>query len=100
MAKVSMINREEKRKRLAARDGAKREALREKIKNASSYEEQQEAIFALNKLPRDGARIRQRNRCAFTGRPHGFHRKFGISRIMLRKMGNEGLIPGLRKASW
>ena len=63
-------------------------------------EERFEATLALAKLPRNGARTRVRNRCALTGRPRGYHRKFGLSRIALRDLGSTGQIPGLVKASW
>ena len=101
MAKVSMIHRDIKRAKLVARDYTKREALKDIIKNEElSFEERMAARDKLNKLPRDGAKIRGRNRCQFTGRPRGFHRKFGVSRIALRKMASEGLLPGVKKASW
>ena len=58
------------------------------------------AIIKLEKMPRDANPIRLRNRCSLTGRPRGFYRKFGLSRISLREMANNGLIPGIRKASW
>lgn len=101
MAKVCMINREKKRKQIHNRDAAKREALRAILKSESAgYDEKIEARDKLNKLPRDGARVRQRNRCSFTGRPHGYFREFGISRIALRTMANEGRLPGVKKSSW
>ena len=59
-----------------------------------------EATLALAELPRNSARVRVRNRCALTGRPRGYHRKFGMSRIAVRDLGSQGLIPGLVKASW
>jgi small subunit ribosomal protein S14 len=96
-----MFNREEKRLRLAKRDVEKREMLKQTIKNEEcSFEERMAARDKLNSLPRDGAKIRQRNRCAFTGRPRGYHRRFGISRNLLRKMASEGLLPGVKKGSW
>ncbi|MDD9911485.1 MAG: 30S ribosomal protein S14 [Alphaproteobacteria bacterium] len=101
MAKVGMINREAKRTRLANRDGEKRIALKAIIKNEElSFEERMAARDKLNKLPRDGAKIRGRNRCQFTGRPRGYHRRFGISRVALRQMAANGLLPGVKKASW
>ena len=63
-------------------------------------EERFEATLMLAKLPRNSAKVRVRNRCALTGRPRGFHRKFGMSRIALRDLGSQGQIPGLVKASW
>ena len=101
MAKVSMVNREEKRINSVKRDEAKREALRKVLKDVdASYEEKIEARDKLNKLPRDGSYTRVMNRCSFTGRPRGYHRKFGISRNVLREMAAKGMLPGVRKASW
>jgi len=64
------------------------------------FEEKQQAMFSLQKLPRDSSPVRQRNRCQITGRPRGFYRKFGLSRNMLREATMRGDVPGLRKASW
>ncbi len=101
MAKKSMINRDRKRARLAARYGAKRAELRLKIKDQSlSLEERYEAQLKLQKLPRDSSPSRQRNRCQVTGRPHGYYRKFGLARNKLREAAMRGDIPGLVKASW
>ncbi|MFZ5661704.1 MAG: 30S ribosomal protein S14 [Pseudomonadota bacterium] len=101
MAKTSMVNREIKRAKLAKRYAAKREALKEVLKSATaSYEEKMEASAKLQKLPRDSSPIRQRNRCALSGRPRGVYRKFGLGRNMLRAATMRGDVPGLRKASW
>ena len=101
MAKACMFNRELKRERLTNRDAAKRAELKAMIKNTDlSFGERMAARDKLNKLPRDGAKIRQRNRCSFTGRPRGYHRRFGISRNVLREMAAEGMLPGVKKASW
>ena len=101
MAKTSMVNREIKRAKLAKRYAAKREALKQVLKSATaSYEEKMEASAKLQKLPRDSSPIRQRNRCALSGRPRGVYRKFGLGRNMLRKATMNGDVPGLRKASW
>ena len=101
MAKASMINREKKRTRTVNKYAAKREALRAIIKSpASSYEEMIDAVNKLQALPRDASPCRQRNRCRLTGRPHGYYRKFGLSRNKLREAAMRGDIPGLRKASW
>ena len=62
--------------------------------------EKREAFISLEKLPRDSNPIRVRNRCNLTGRPRGYYRKFGLSRIALREMANKGIIPGVTKASW
>jgi small subunit ribosomal protein S14 len=101
MAKTSMINREVKRKKLAKRHGAKRDALKKTIASTTaSYEEKMDAVVALQKLPRDSSPSRQRNRCELSGRPRGVYRKFGLGRNMLRKATMNGDVPGLRKASW
>ena len=81
MAKVSMMNREKKRAKTAMKYAAKRAALRETIRNINtSDEERMAAVNKLQMLPRDASPCRQRNRCRLTGRPHGFYRKFGLSR--------------------
>jgi len=101
MAKRSMINREKKRTRTVNKYAAKRENFRAIIKSpSSSYEEVIEAVQKLQALPRDASPCRQRNRCRLTGRPHGFYRKFGLSRNKLREAAMRGDVPGLRKASW
>ncbi|PIZ30852.1 MAG: 30S ribosomal protein S14 [Alphaproteobacteria bacterium CG_4_10_14_0_8_um_filter_53_9] len=100
MAKVCMINREEKRAHVAKRDAVKRDAFKKEILAAETLEGKMEAMAKLNKLDRNGAKVRGRNRCSFTGRPHAYYRAFGISRIMLREMASNGLLPGVRKASW
>ena len=101
MAKVSMINREKRRTKLVAKYASKRAALKATISNPEvGFEEKQDAMFALQKLPRDSAPVRQRNRCQITGRPRGFYRKFGLSRNKLREATMRGDVPGLRKASW
>ena len=101
MAKVSMINREKKRTKLVAKFVKKRVELKKVIANPEvGFEEKQQAMFALQKLPRDSSPVRQRNRCQITGRPRGFYRKFGLSRNKLREATMRGDVPGLRKASW
>jgi len=101
MAKKSMINREKRRARLVARHSAKRAELKAIIADPEvGFDEKQEAMFALQKLPRDSSPARQRNRCAVSGRPRGFYRKFGLGRNMLREAAMRGDVPGLRKASW
>jgi len=101
MAKVSMVQREKKRSRLAAKYAAKRAELKAVIADLNkSDEERWEAQVALQKLPRDASPVRQRNRCRVTGRPHGYLRKFGLSRIKLREQAMKGNVPGLVKASW
>ncbi len=101
MAKVSMIERDKKRKKLAANFAEKRKALKKTIKTRElSIEERFSAQLELNGLPRDSARSRQRNRCALTGRPRGVYRKFQLSRIALRDLASLGQIPGVVKSSW
>lgn len=101
MAKTSMINRERKRAQMVARYAKKRSELKRRAVNMSlSEEERQEARLKLNKMPRDSSPSRRRNRCALTGRPHGYYRKFGLSRNKLREAAMRGDIPGLVKASW
>ena len=89
MAKESMKAREAKREALVAKYAAKRKALKE----AGDYE-------ALQKLPANASPVRLHNRCKLTGRPRGYMRQFGLSRVKFREMANQGLIPGVRKASW
>jgi len=101
MAKRNMINRELKRSKLAVRYAKKRDALRTILCNTTSTPEEKEAAsIALQKLPRDSARTRQRNRCKVTGRSRGIYRKFGLSRHKLREAAMRGEVPGLKKASW
>jgi len=101
MAKTSMINREKKRTQLVAKFSAKRTELKAIIKSVTaSAEDKAEANRKLQALPRDSSPSRQRNRCRLTGRPHGYYRKFGLSRNKLREAAMRGDVPGLRKASW
>ncbi len=89
MAKESMKAREVKRKKLVDKYAAKRKALKE----AGDYE-------ALQRIPKNASPVRLHNRCKLTGRPKGYMRTFGISRVTFREMANQGLIPGVKKASW
>lgn len=89
MAKESMKARERKRAKLVEKYEKKRAALKE----AGDYQ-------GLALLPRNSSKVRMHNRCQLTGRPRGYMRQFGISRVLFRKMANEGLIPGVKKASW
>ena len=98
MAKESMKAREVKREKLAKRYAHKREEIAAKVKSGEMDHE--EAWIALSKLPRNSNPIRQHNRCKLTGRPKGYIRLFGISRIQFREMASAGLIPGVKKASW
>ena len=101
MAKTSMLMRERKRRKIANRFAAKRSLLKEIILSVKSTdEERRNAQVKLQKQPRDASKSRQRNRCAITGRPHGYYRKFGLARNKLREATMDGELPGLRKASW
>ena len=101
MAKTSMVQRDLKRARLVRRYAKRRAAIRAVIRSPeSTLEQRMEAQKALQKLPRDSAPTRQRNRCAITGRPRGYYRRFGLGRNKLREAAMRGDIPGLTKASW
>jgi len=101
MAKKSMVERDRKRRRLADKYDAKREALKAIIKNEDSpAEEKFQAVLKLAELPRNSSKTRIRNRCQVTGRPRGYYRKLKMSRIALRQLGSDGKIPGLVKSSW
>ena len=101
MAKTSKLARNAQRKELVQRYAAKRAQLKAVINNPKSTpEEKTEAGNALRKLPRDSSATRVRNRCTMSGRPRGYLRHFGLSRIALRDMALNGMIPGVRKASW
>mgnify|MGYP001147346741 CR=1 FL=1 len=101
MAKKSMIAREKKREALIAKYAERRAALKTRISDPeASMEDRFAAVQELQKLPRDSSPVRLRNRCALTGRPRGFYRKFGLGRNKLREAAMNGEIPGLVKSSW
>ena len=101
MAKLSAINKNNRRIKLANKFYEKRKKLKKIIMDKKlTLEERFKAQQKLSKLPRNSAKIRIRNRCQITGRPHGVYRKLKISRIALRKLGLEGKIPGMVKSSW
>ncbi|WP_033017370.1 30S ribosomal protein S14 [Pseudoalteromonas sp. BSi20652] len=101
MAKNSMKAREAKRTKLVAQFAEKRTALKAIIADVNTSEDDRwDAVLKLQALPRDSSPVRQRNRCNITGRPHGYLRKFGMSRIKVREAAMRGEIPGLKKASW
>jgi len=101
MAKLSLINREAKRMRIVQKYASKRAALKARISDQRlSADERLEAIHELQRLPRDASPVRLQNRCRMTGRPHGYYRKFGLSRNKLREAAMNGDVPGLVKASW
>ena len=98
---MSAINKNNKRIKLSDKFYKKRKSLKKVIMNKKlSLEERFKAQQKLSKLPRNSAKIRVRNRCQITGRPHGVYRKLKISRIALRQLGLEGKIPGMVKSSW
>jgi len=101
MAKVSMLQREKRRAKLTDRDFEKRAKLRAVLKDQdASFDDKMEASKKMQSLPRDSSPSRRRNRCQITGRPHGYYRKFGLSRNKLREAMMRGDVPGLTKASW
>jgi small subunit ribosomal protein S14 len=101
MAKLSSVNKNERRKKLTAKYAAKYAKLKAQAKDTSLDEtERLIARLKMAELPRNGNPTRIRNRCELTGRSRAYYRKFRLSRIMLREMGNKGLIPGLTKSSW
>ena len=101
MAKKSAIYRNLKRIKMVKKFEKKRKKLKEIIYNKKRpLEERFEAQQKLSKLPKNSARIRSRNRCEITGRPHGVYRKLKISRIALRELASQGKVPGMVKSSW
>ena len=101
MAKLSSINKNNRRLKISNKFYEKRKKLKKIIMDKNiSLEERFKAQMKLSSLPRNSSRTRVRNRCQITGRPHGVYRKLKISRIALRKLGLEGKIPGMIKASW
>lgn len=101
MAKLALKNREDKRAKAVAKYSTKRAELLAIINNAKlSDDERMEARLVFQKLPRNSSPVRQRNRCALTGRPRGVFRKFGLCRNKLREIAMRGEVPGMTKASW
>ncbi len=103
MAKESMKAREVKRARLVAKYAERRAELKKIVNSGVNEENRAEAYDAAQKLqslPKNSSYIRKHNRCSITGRPKGYMREFGISRIQFREMASAGLIPGVKKASW
>jgi small subunit ribosomal protein S14 len=100
MAKKAMVEREKKRQRLVAKYQAKRTELLAERKQATSLEQIFQVSEKLQKLPRNSAKSRLRNRCWKTGRPRGYYRFFGLCRNAVREMAHECLLPGVTKASW
>ncbi len=101
MAKKSSIEKNNRRRRMTAQFAGKRAALKRTANDESlSLEERFQARLKLAELPRNSAAVRIRNRCEISGRPRGVYRKLRVSRIALRDLGNNGMIPGLVKSSW
>lgn len=101
MAKVSAVEKNKKRERLVKKNRSKRERLKSIVMDKEiSMEERFDAQLKLAKLPRNGAKVRIRNRCQVSGRPRGYYRKFKMSRIALRDLASFGEVPGVIKSSW
>ncbi len=101
MAKKSMLEREKRRSQLALRLAGRRKQLKSSVINPElDTDERWQAMLDLQKLPRDSSVSRHRNRCAMTGRPRGFYRRFGLSRNCLREVFSRGEAPGVTRASW
>lgn len=100
MAKKSMIEREKKRIKLTKKYAFKRATLLEKYRTAESFSSKIEIHSKIQKLPRNSAKTRIRNRCWKTGRPRGVFRDFGLSRHVIREMAHQCLLPGVTKSSW
>jgi small subunit ribosomal protein S14 len=101
MAKTSMVNREQRRRKLVQKYRVRRSALRARVVDPRATDEERwTAMLELQKLPRDSMPGRRRNRCGLTGRARGYYRKFGLSRSKLREVVMRGEAPGVVKASW
>ncbi|MDH5722503.1 MAG: 30S ribosomal protein S14 [Alphaproteobacteria bacterium] len=101
MAKVSMIERGKKRAKLVKKHAAKRAELKKIVMDQSiAPDERFQAMLKLAEMPRNSSKVRKRNRCALTGRPRGYYRKFNLSRIALRDLASRGELPGVVKSSW
>ena len=101
MARLAIVNREAKRLKLVRKHARKRAEIKKKLLDPSVGAEEREALSRkLQKLPRNSSPVRLQNRCRLTGRPHGYYRKFGLSRNKLREAAMRGDVPGLVKASW
>ncbi len=100
MAKKSMVEREKRRQKLVDKYRERREQLKFEFSVAETWEERLELHRQLQRLPRNSAPNRLRNRCWATGRPRGYFRDFGLCRNALREMAHQGLLPGITKSSW
>jgi small subunit ribosomal protein S14 len=101
MAKTSSIEKNKRRRQMAGFNSAKRAKLKALVMDKTKpIEERFQATLKLAEMPRNGAKVRIRNRCEITGRPRAYYRKLKMSRIALRELGSKGLVPGLVKSSW
>lgn len=100
MAKKSMINRDKKRQKVVDKYAEKRRALKEQFTKATDPVEKMDLHRQIQRLPRNSAPSRVRNRCWLTGRPRGYYRDFGLCRNAIRDMAHQGLLPGVVKSSW
>ena len=101
MAKTSSIEKNNRRRKMTAEQAPKRKRLKLLAKDRTKTpEERFAARLKLAEMPRNGSKVRIRNRCEITGRPRAYYRKFRLARVMLRELANKGLIPGLTKSSW
>ncbi|MEM8798151.1 MAG: 30S ribosomal protein S14 [Pseudomonadota bacterium] len=101
MAKKSATQKDKRKRQTVAKFAAKRAAIKAQMKDDSlSFEDRFKLHLKLAELPRDGSKTRIRNRCGVSGRPRGYYRKLGMSRIALRELGNYGQVPGMVKSSW
>lgn len=101
MAKTSSIEKNNRRRKMTAKFAKKRAELKSVVMDRETLPEVRiQAVMKLAQLPRNGAKVRIRNRCEVTGRPRAFYRKLKMSRLALRELGNQGMIPGLVKSSW
>ncbi len=100
MAKLALINKQQRRIKTVAKNASKRAAIKEKMSVNATPDERMDAMKKLASLPRDASPTRLRNRCSVTGRSRGFSRVFGLCRQQVRTMASEGKLPGVRKSSW
>ena len=101
MAKVSSIEKNNRRKKMVDNQKQSRDNLKKITEDLTkSFKERFEAMVKLSEKPRNSSKVRVKNRCSLTGRPRGYYRYFKISRVMLRTLASSGLIPGLKKSSW
>jgi len=101
MAKTSAVEKNKRRRKMSAQQAPKRQALKDIIRNRDlPPEERFAAVLKLAQMPRNGSKVRIRNRCEMTGRPRAYYRKFRLSRVTLRDLASNGQIPGMTKSSW